>query len=92
MKKIVYGFLLSILLVCCGCCGFLFISTQDKKADLDKIQKEIKLVKKSISEIDANNKTLDETYEKLLAESNDKLEENQIWKETKEKLEQALSQ
>ena len=92
MKKVVFGFLLSILLVCCGCCGFLFIATQDKKADLDKISGEIKSVKENISEIDTNNKTLTETYEKLLTESSDKLEENQIWKETKEKLEQALSQ
>ena len=92
MKKVVFGFLLSILLICCGVCCFLFISTQDMKANLYKVQGEIKSVKENISEIDTNNKSLTETYEKLLTESSDKLEENQIWKETKEKLEQALSQ
>ena len=92
MKKIVYGFLLSILLVCCTSCVFLFITTHNMRTDLDKVKKDIKSVKESISESDTNNKTLTQTYEELLTESSDKLDENQIWQETKQKLEQALSQ
>ena len=92
MKKVVFGFLLSILLICCGVCIFLFISTQNMKADLDNVKEVINSVKESISEMDTNNQTLTLTYEELLTESSDKLDENKIWKETKEKLKQALSQ
>jgi len=92
MRKVVYGFLLSIIIVCCTFCIFLFSSTQNMKADLDEVKKEIKAVKENISNADSNNKTLTQTYEELLVESSDKVYENQIWQETKEKLEQALSQ
>lgn len=92
MKKILYGFLLSILIVCCIGCSFFYISTYNMKNDVSKMEKEIEKVKEKITDSKNNNDNLAQTYEKLKLESSDKIEEKQIWQETKVKLEQALSQ
>lgn len=92
MKKFVYVLLLSILIICCTSCIFLFISNHNMRTDLNKVKKEIKSVKENISNGDSNYKTLTQKYEELLVESSDKLSENQVWQETKEKLKQAVSQ
>lgn len=92
MKKIVNGFLLSILIVCCIGCSFFYISTYNMKNDVSKIKKEIKNVKEKITDSKNNIDNSVQTYEELKLEFSDKLEEKQIWQETKVKLEQSLSQ
>lgn len=90
MKKVLYGFI-SILIVCCIDCSFFYISTYNMKNDVSKMEKEIENVKEKINDSKNNNDNLAQTYEKLKLESSDKIEEKQIWQETKVKLEQALS-
>lgn len=92
MKKALIILLLSIFIICCTSCIYLFISNRNMSAELDKLKVEINSVKKSIDDSNSTNQALNTYYEELLKESEDEIYEYQTWKETKEKLQQALSQ
>lgn len=91
MKKVILIISCIILLLSIGTFGYLYYQNSQIDNELNSLHENINKVKEKINQTDTEIEEKQTEYEKLEKEMKDKLEELNIWKETTEKLEKALS-
>ena len=92
MKKVVIIFISILLCVSIALTVFSIIKLDDEKKEIKKINNNISKITKKIENTEIDSEKYKKEIEELNIELSEKIEEEEIWKETKEKLNQALSQ
>ena len=87
MRKMLLGFLLILLLVYL----FTLLYIDDLKEENVKLSEEISVVRDILEKTVIDNQNYEEEISRIKEDKKDKLEELEIWKEIKEKINQAIS-
>ena len=87
MRKMLLGFLLILLLVYL----FTLLYIDDLKEENVKLSEEISVVRDNLEKTVIDNQNYEEEISRIKEDKKDKLEELEIWKEIKEKINQAIS-
>ena len=91
MKKIIMVLSLVVLLASIGVFGYMLKQNNQVEEELAELKGNITKVKDKITNLQTEKQEKETEYEKLEKEMKEKLEELNVWKETKAKLEKSLS-